>query len=119
MATTRSDMYILSTSTNFQNRVRASLSATAVSVTTEARTVAFHRERETYAVSILNAPDSYMPLFANTVATDAAVIGGATQAGTVALTAGNVATQQALATDAQIDAAISSQFNSFFRTPAS
>lgn len=118
MATSRSDMFILSTSTNFQNRVKAALVTASVSITTEARTTAFHRERETYAVAILNSPDSFTPLFTNTIATDALVIGDATQAGTVVLTAGNVATQQALVTDAHIDAAISGQFNSFFRTPA-
>jgi hypothetical protein len=65
----------------------------------------------------VNAPDAYKVLFANTVATDANVSGDATVAGTVPLTTGNVATQAALVTDAHIDNAISSQFNSFFRTP--
>lgn len=119
MATSRSDMYILSQEATFQNRIRAAMIAACVSITTEARTTAFHRERETYAVSILNSPDTFKALFAGTVATDASVIGDATAAGTVVLTSGNVATQQALCTDAHIDAAISGQFNSFFRTPAS
>lgn len=118
MATTRSDMYILSTDTTFTNRVRASLVAACVSIVNEARTTAYHRERETYAVSILNSPDAFKTLFATTVATDALVIGDATASGTVVLTAGNVATQQALCTDAHIDTAVSGQFNCFFRTPA-
>lgn len=118
MAASRSDMYFLSTDPTFQNRVRASMVAAAISVTTEAWTVAFHRERDTYAVAILNSPDSYKLLFANAVATDANCISDATQAGTVVLSGGNVVTQAALVTDAHIDAAISSQFNSFFRTPS-
>lgn len=119
MATTRSDMYILSQEATFQNRVRAAMLVAAISITTEADSVTWHRERQTYAVSVINAPDTFKMLFANTVATDASVAGAATQAGTVALTTGNVPTQQALASDAQIDAAISGQFNSFFRRPAS
>jgi hypothetical protein len=58
-------------------------------------------------------------LFSNAVATDASVIGDATQAGTVALTAGNRAAQSALVTDAHIDTAIASMFNSFIREPGS
>lgn len=92
--------------------------AASIAITTEAWTVAFHRERQTQAVGILNNPDSFKVLFASTVATDANVISDATQVGTVALTTGNVATQAALVTDAHIDAAVSAQFNSFFRTPA-
>jgi hypothetical protein len=119
MAASRSDMNVLSTDSGFQGRVRASMIAAAISITTEAWTVAFHRERQAYAVQILNAPDTYKLLFANSVATDANVISDATLAGSVILTGGNVATQAALATDAHIDAAISGQFNSFFRTPGS
>jgi len=118
MAASLSDMNILSTDVGFQGRVRASLVTDAVAVTTEAWTVPFHRERQTYAVQVLNAPDTYKLLFANSVATDASVIGDATQGGTVVLTTGNVATQAALVTDGHITAAISAQFNSFFRTPA-
>lgn len=118
MAASRSDMNMLSTDTAFQNRVRASMIAASIAITTEAWTVAFHRERQTYAVAILNSPDSFKALFANSVATDANVISDATQAGTVVLTSGNVAAQAALATDAHIDAALSGQFNSFFRCPA-
>lgn len=118
MAASRSDMNILSGDAGFIGRVRASMIATSIAITTEAWTVAFHRERQTYAVAILNQPDIFKALFANSVATDASVISDATQAGTVVLTSGNVAAQAALVTDAHIDAAISGQFNSFFRTPA-
>ena len=113
-----SDMNMLSTDTGFQGRVRASMIAASIAITTESRTtVPFHREREAFAVQILNAPDSFKSLFANSVATDASVSGDATAAGTVVLTSGNVAAQAALVTDAHIANAISGQFNSFFRTP--
>lgn len=118
MAATRSDSYILSTDVNFQNRVRTSLVAACISIKNEGVGVAFHRERETYLVAVMNQPDSFKTLFANSVATDASVIADATAAGTVTLTSGNVATQAALVTDAHIDTAIASQFNSFFRTPS-
>jgi len=67
---------------------------------------------------IENVPDTYKSLFAISVANDTSVISDATAAGTVVLTGVNAAAQAALVTDAHLDAAISSQFNSFFRTPA-
>jgi hypothetical protein len=118
MTASRSDMNLLSTDPGFQGRVRASMVAASIAVTTEAWTVAFHRERQIQAVQILNSPDTFKLLFASTVATDASVISDATTIGTVVLTAGNLATQAALITDAHIDAAVSGQFNSFFKTPA-
>src|SRR5215831_12228602 len=118
MAVTYSDKNLLSTDAGFQSRVRASMISNSLAVTTESFSTAFHRERQTYAVQVLNAPDTYKPLFANTVATDTAVINDATQNGTVTLASSNLATQAALVTDAHIDSAISSQYNSFFRTPA-
>lgn len=118
MAVSHNDRYTLSTDAVFQNRVMTSMIAASVSITTEAWTTPFHRERQTQAVQILNSPQTYKPLVASAVATDASVIGDATQGGTVALTAGNVATQAALVTDTHIDNAVSGQFNSFFRTPA-
>lgn len=118
MATTFKDMDILRGDTVFQGRVRAALISICVAIMNEAWSTAFHRERSSYASQILNAPDSFVPIFASSVSTDSTVIGDATQAGTVALTTGNVATQAALVTDAHISSAISGQFNSFFRTPA-
>lgn len=119
MAVTYNDKYQLAQDPTFQNRVKTSLIAACISIKNEAVGTGFHRERETYVVSVMNSPDSYKVLFANAVATDALVINDATAAGTVALTSGNVAAQQANVTDAHIDTAIASQFNSFFRTPAS
>lgn len=119
MAASYNDMAVLAGDSTFQNRVRSAMIAGAVSVIAENKsTVVFHRERETYAVQALNSPEAYKILFANAVATDPTVIADATAGGTVALTSGNVATQQALVTDAHILAALSASFNSFFRTPA-
>lgn len=118
MAVSYNDKNLLSTDTGFQARVRVAMIANSIAVTTESFSTAFHRERQTYAVQVLNAPDAYKLLFANTVATDTSVINDATQNGTVTLASSNLATQAALVTDAHIDGAISAQYNSFFRTPA-
>jgi hypothetical protein len=81
MAASRKDMAVLATDATFQSRVQASMVAAAIAITTEAWTVAFHRERQTQAVQILNAPSLFTPLFSNSVATDSSVISDATQAG--------------------------------------
>ena len=54
----------------FQGRVRAALISTCIAIASEAWTTAFHRERQTYAASVMNSPDTYKLLFANSVATD-------------------------------------------------
>lgn len=118
MAASRNDQFTLSNDSGFRNRVRTSLVAACVAIYNEGWAVVFHRERQSLAVQVLNAPDSYTNLFADSVSTDASVISDATQAGTVTLTTGNVAAQAALVTDAHIDAAVSSQFNCFVRAPA-
>lgn len=119
MAVSYNDKQLLSADATFQKRVRQAMIAACVSIKNEAVTTAFHRERETFLVQVINAPDTYMLLFTNSVSNDSAVINSATATGTVALTTGNVATQAALVTDASLDTAVASQFNSFFRTPAS
>ena len=119
MTASHSDQNMLSTDTTFQGRVRAALILACVSIANEGWAVAFHRERSTYAAQVLNSPDTYKTLFANSVATDASVISDATAAGTVILTTANVAAQAALVTDVHIDNAIAGQFNTFFRCPAS
>ena len=113
MPASRSDSQVLSSDSGFRNRVRSSLIAAAVAITNEGWAVPFHEQRMRYAVKILNAPDSFAPLFTNSVATDATVLADATQAGTIALTAANVAAQALLVTDAHIDGAVSAQYNSF------
>ena len=113
-----SDQQILATDSTFQNRVRQSLIAACLAIKAESpTTVSFHRERETFLVAVMNQPDVFKIMVTNSVATNASVIGDATVAGATPLTSGNVAAQAALVTDPHIDTAISSNFNSFFRTP--
>lgn len=120
MAASYSDQQFLAADTTFQNRVRQSLIAACLAIKAESpTTVPFHRERETFLVAVMNQPDLFKVMVTNSVATNANVISDATTNGTVVLTSGNAATQAALVTDAHIDAAISSNFNSFFRTPGS
>lgn len=117
MVASYSDKQFLAADSTFQNRVRQSLLAACVSIKNEAVTTAFHRERENYLVAITNQPDFYKIIFTDIVANDANVISDATANGTVVLTSANAAAQAALVTDAHVDTAISSDFNSFFRTP--
>lgn len=119
MAASYSDQQFLAADPTFQNRVRQSLINACIAIKNEAITTAFHRERETYVVQVMANPDSFKIIWAQAVATNTAVIADATQNGTVVLTGTNAQTQAALVTDAHIDTAISSDFNSFFRTPAS
>ena len=121
MAVSHNDRYMLSMDTTFQHRVQSSLITTCISIANEGWTVPFHRERAIFAMQVLASPtgtQNWVQLFSNAVATDTNCISDATQAGTVALTAGNVAAQAALVTDTHIDTAISAEFNAFIRTPA-
>lgn len=112
------DQQLLASDSTFQNRVRQSLIAACNAIKTESPTaVAFHRERETFLVAVMNQPDVYKLIFTQIVATNASVIGDATVGGTISLTSGNVAAQAVLVTDPHIDSAISGSYNSLFRTP--
>lgn len=122
MAASYSDQQFLAADPTFQNRVRQSLLNACIAVKAESPiTTPFHREREAFCVGVITAPDSFKVIVAQSVATNASVIGDATQAGTVALSGANAAAQAALVTDAHLDSAISSivfgSANSFFRTP--
>jgi hypothetical protein len=118
MAASRADQAILAADTTFQNRVRQSLIATSISITTEGWAGGpIHKQRVSRAEQILNSPDSFKPIYAMSAATDPSIIADATVGGTVVLTAGNAAAQAALVTDAHMDNAMSSQFNSFFDPP--
>jgi hypothetical protein len=119
VAASYSDKYLLSQDLTFQNRVRMSLITACISIYNEGYAIPFHRERQTFATAVMNAPDTYKVLVASGVATDANCISDATAAGTVVLTAANAAAQAALVTDTHVDTAIAGQFNTFFRTPAS
>jgi hypothetical protein len=113
------DQQLLANDPTFQNRVRQSLINACIANKGEATTVAFHRERETYCVAVLNNPDQFKAFTTMAVVANSAVIGDATVNGTVPLTSGNVATQATLVTDPHIDATLSgANFNAFFRTPA-
>jgi hypothetical protein len=116
-----SDQQILATDPTFQNRVRQSAILFIANVigTESPVTVAFHRERQTYAAQIMANPDTYKVTLSQLVATNATVMADATVNGTVPLTSGNVATQAALVTDPHIDNAIAADYNNLFRVPAS
>jgi hypothetical protein len=122
VAVSKNDMYQLSQEPTFQNRVQASLVAACIAISNEGWAIPFHRERSDFVVRVLGNPNGTVPnwvaLFSNAVVTDSNVIGDATVGGTVPITLGNRATQAALVTDAHIDAAVSSMFNSFVREPA-
>jgi hypothetical protein len=118
MPASLSDQNVLSGDPGFIGRVRAAMISTSLTIKLESPlTVPFHRERETYAVAVLNSPDTFKSTFANIVSGDAGVISDATAAGTVVLTGANVAAQAALVTDAHIAAAVNNSYNSLFRTP--
>jgi hypothetical protein len=121
MAASHNDSFQLSQDSVFQNRVQAALLSACVAISNEGWTIAFHRERSQFCSQILantNSNINYVILFTNAVATDSNILSDATQAGTVVLTPANRAAQAALVTDAHIDTAISSMFNSFIREPA-
>jgi hypothetical protein len=120
MAASYSDSFQLSQDPTFQGRVQQSLVTQCTNIANEGWGVAFHRERSRFITGILSNPTSlsnYVTLFSNVVAANATVLSDATQAGTVALTTGNRATQAALVTDAHIDNAISAQIGAFVLEP--
>lgn len=118
MAATHLDRVNLAAEPTFQNRVRQSMVAAAIAISNEGWSGGLiHQLRRRQARAILNDQlDGMKILYARGVAGDSSVIADATQAGTVAITGGNAAAQQALVTDAHIDNAISGQFNSYFDT---
>lgn|SRR5262245_19636523 len=114
------DQQILAADPTFQLRVRQSLVKTCLFVKDQdPKNTPYYRERETFAAAVMNSPDSYKELVAVSVATASQIMNAATTNGTIPLTTGNVAAQQALVPDATIDTAIQQGYNTFFRTPAS
>lgn len=117
MAASRNDSNVLGANPLYVNRVQSSLVAAAINIFAEgfgASTA--HRERVQFVHQILSSPTSitnYTTMFAVATATDASVLADATAAGTVVLSSGNVAAQQASITDAHIDAAVAAMFNAF------
>lgn len=111
------DKQLLASDPTFQNRIRQSLLATCVLAKLEGNTVPFHRERETFIVSVVTQPDVYKVLFSTAAVSFTNVINDATLSGATPLTSGNVAAQAALVQDSSIDLAVTGSFNMFFRTP--
>lgn len=120
MAASHSDQAFLAAEPAFQARVGAALLQACVNIYNEGWAVPFHRERSRFAAQVIgntSAAINYRAMFAATVAVDPTVIADATSGGTVTLDVNNAAAKQALVTDAHIDSAIASQFNTFFQTP--
>lgn len=116
MAASLSDSNFLGVNLLFIARVQSALLAAAVNIFAEGTAVNNHRDRVTFIHQLLASPTNvanFSSLFALTVGTDVTVVGQATQAGTVVLSAANAAAQQALVTDAAINNAIAGQFNAF------
>lgn len=108
------DQAILSNDPTFIQRVRTAMIAAAIAISNEGTGVTNHALRDSIAVQALTNPDSMKFIFSAAVATVTAVINDATQNGTVTLTAANSAQQAALVTDADINTAVASIWNSFF-----
>ena len=119
MAASLNDMFVLGGSTAFQNRVQSALAGACVQIGNEGYTILWHQQRAHFVNQVLvpGAFPSWVTQFAIMVAQNGTVIGDATQGGTVPLTAGNVAAQQALVTDTDINNALFSAFNSFVSLP--
>lgn len=114
MAASRNDQAILAVDTLFVNRVRQSLVAFCVGVITENAPVGpNHVIRATQANRFLQNADGMKQNIAYCAACDVNVIADATVAGTAVLTTGNVDAQQALVTDAHLDAAVQAAFVAF------
>jgi hypothetical protein len=116
VAASRSDQAFLAGDATFQNRVRQSVVAACIAISSEGWAVLFHKTRARQCQNVLINPDFFKLQYSIAVATDPSVISDATQNGTVALTVNNALAQGGLVTDAHIDAAVSGQFNSFFDT---
>ena len=98
------DQVTVAADTTFQNRVRQAIIAAAIAIKNEGENVVSHKERVTLSKNVMNSPSTYAPLFAMAVAGDSAI---GTDVGTGPPVPNN-------ATDAHINAAISSMWNSFF-----
>jgi hypothetical protein len=116
MAASLSDSNVLGVNGIFIGRVQSSLCRACVAIFAEGIAVNNHRDRVALVHQVLSNPTNLLAWatnFAMTVATDTNVLADATQAGTVVLTTGTIAAQQALATDAHINSAVDGQFNAF------
>jgi hypothetical protein len=99
---TLSDQYTLSQDVNFQHRVQESIVAAAIAIANESPAVALHSARIAFGRSVLASPSSWAASMAPSLATDA----------TIAADAGSPPIQ-ANVTDAHINTAVASQWNSY------
>jgi hypothetical protein len=100
---TLQSQYTLSQDATFQQRVRQSLVSAAVAISNEAGSVAFHGQRVNLAARVLADPGFWSLRFSEGVASDS----------TVATAAGSPTPNQASVTDAQINNAVTSQWNAY------
>ena len=114
MAASRNDSFILGGNTVFVGRVQASMVAACIAIAAEGNNVVNHHARILLVHQILASPasqTSFATMFALSVAIDSLVLADAAPTGMVL--GANVGTQQALITDAHIDAAVKDQFNAY------
>jgi hypothetical protein len=110
------DSALLGTNATFLSRIQAALLNAAVAIFNEGLNVVNHQPRVVLVHAILSSPtnlSNYASMFASAVATDSTVVNLATVNGTVTLTSGNIATQQALVTDTAINNGVSAMYNAF------
>jgi hypothetical protein len=125
---TYNDQGVLANDLAFVQRVRASMISAAINISSDGLSTGINIKRHAQVAAIMNNPDGWKALFAGAICTQGGVLNPATATGTVVLTpmksttatdgtvtvTGNADTQQALVTDAAIDASVSGVFNSFF-----
>lgn len=114
------DQQVLSSDPTFQNRVRESLLSFCSTVSGETITgltgtmpTHLHLLRANFCNTVVMSPDNYKVLFADMAASNATVIGDATQAGTVPLTGTNVAAQATKVLDTDLNNAVAAVLNVF------
>jgi hypothetical protein len=121
------DQVVLGNDAIFIQRVRQALVTAAINISSDALSTGINLKRHAQVQAIMNNPDGWKQLFAEAIATQAAVFNPATVNGTVVLKpmvctgiptgcteTGNVDTQQALVTDAVINTNVAAVFNAFF-----
>lgn len=128
MAASLQDQGILGSEPVFVQRVRSSMLAAAVAISSDGLSTGINIKRHTLVQNVMTSPDSWKAIFAAAVATDASVgtdaLGGLSADGngnslvqttTVnGVTSGNSASQSLKVTDAHINTAVSSMWNAMF-----
>ena len=78
MAVLYSDAYVLAHDTAFIKRITMAMLVQATNIQAEASSTNNHGRRSTLARSVLNAPDTYAPLFAYVCATNTTILAATT-----------------------------------------